>query len=323
MKVFATKEVPKIARDLLEQNQIQLDEWEDLTPISKQELIEILPQYEGLIIMGTETDKEILQAGTKLKAISLVSVGFDNIDVNAATELKIPVSNTPEVLNEATAEIAFLLMQNVSRKAFFNYKLLLDGKPKSGFMENLGIDLNGKTIGIFGLGRIGFVMAKRCKDAFGMNVIYHNRSRNQDAEKDLNAKYVSFDELLAQSDVISIHSALTDETEGLFGKEVFRKMKNSSILINTSRGKVVDENALYEALITEEIWGAGLDVTEPEPMLAENPLLQMPNVAVLPHIGSATIETRTAMGKLAAENMVLALNGEKMKTPINPEVYQD
>lgn len=323
MKVFATKEVPKIARDLLEQNQIQLDEWEDLNPISKQELIEILPQYEGLIVMGTETDKEILQAGTKLKAISLVSVGFDNIDVNAATELKIPVSNTPEVLNEATAEIAFLLMQNVSRKAFFNYKLLLDGKPKSGFMENLGMDLNGKTIGIFGLGRIGFVMAKRCKDAFGMNVIYHNRSRNQDAEKDLNAKYVSFDELLAQSDVISIHSALTDETEGLFGKEVFRKMKNSSILINTSRGKVVDEKALYEALITEEIWGAGLDVTEPEPMLAENPLLQMPNVAVLPHIGSATIETRTAMGKLAAENMVLALNGEKMKTPINPEVYQD
>lgn len=323
MKVFATKEVPKIAKDLLEQNQIQLDEWEDLNPISKQELIEILPQYEGLIVMGTETDKEILQAGTKLKAISLVSVGFDNIDVNAATELKIPVSNTPEVLNEATAEIAFLLMQNVSRKAFFNYKLLLDGKPKSGFMENLGMDLNGKTIGIFGLGRIGFVMAKRCKDAFGMNVIYHNRSRNQDAEKDLNAKYVSFEELLAQSDVISIHSALTDETEGLFGKEVFRKMKNSSILINTSRGKVVDEKALYEALIAEEIWGAGLDVTEPEPMLAENPLLQMPNVAVLPHIGSATIETRTAMGKLAAENMVLALNGEKMKTPINPEVYQD
>lgn len=323
MKVFATKEVPKIARDLLGQNQIQLYEWEDLTPISKQELIEILPQYEGLIVMGTETDKEILQAGTKLKAISLVSVGFDNIDVNAATELKIPVSNTPEVLNEATAEIAFLLMQNVSRKAFFNYKLLLDGKPKSGFMENLGMDLNGKTIGIFGLGRIGFVMAKRCKDAFGMNVIYHNRSRNQDAEKDLNAKYVSFEELLAQSDVISIHSALTDETEGLFGKEVFRKMKNSSILINTSRGKVVDENALYEALIAEEIWGAGLDVTAPEPMLADNPLLQMPNVAVLPHIGSATIETRTAMGKLAAENMVLALNGEKMKTPINPEVYKD
>lgn len=323
MKVFATKEVPKITRELLEQNQIQLDEWGNETPISKQKLIEILPEYDGLIVMGTETDKEILQAGTKLKAVSLVSVGFDNMDVNAATELKIPVSNTPEVLNEATAEIAFLLMQNVARKAFFNYKLLLDGKPKSGFMENLGIDLNGKTIGIFGLGRIGFVMAKRCKDAFGMKVIYHNRSKNQDAENDLGAKYVSFDELLAQSDVISIHSALTEETEGLFGKEVFRKMKNSSILINTSRGKVVDENALYEALISEEIWGAGLDVTEPEPMLAENPLLQMPNVAVLPHIGSATIETRTAMGELAAENMVLALNGEKMKTPINPEVYKD
>lgn len=323
MKVFATKELPKVASELLEQNQIQLDEWKNDTPISKYELIKILPEYDGLIVMGTEIDKEILQAGTRLEAISLVSVGFDNIDIEAATELKLPVSNTPEVLNEATAEIAFLLMQNVARKTFFNYRLILEGKPKSGFNENLGVDLNGKTLGIFGLGRIGFVMGKRCRDAFGMNVIYHNRSRNKDAEKDLNAQYVNFDELLTQSDVISIHSALTEETEGLFGKEVFRKMKKSSILINTSRGKVVDENALYEALISEEIWGAGLDVTDPEPMSADNPLLQMPNVAVLPHIGSATVETRNAMGKLAAENMILALNGEKMKTPINPEIYKD
>src|SRR5690606_38978056 len=139
-------------------------------------------------------------------------------------------------------------------------------------MENLGIDLNGKTIGIFGLGRIGFVMAEKCKNAFGMNVIYHNRSQNQKAENELKAKYVFFDELLENSDVLSIHSALTPETERLFGKNAFQKMKKSSILINTSRGKVVDEPALIEAIQNGEIWGAGLDVSDPEPMSPENPL---------------------------------------------------
>ena len=322
MKVFATKILPDISKKILVQNQIEVDEWGKDSPISKNELMEILPQYDGLLVMGTQIDREILQSARHLKAISLTSVGFDNIDILAATELGIPVSNTPEVLNNATAEIAFLLMQNVARKAFFNYKLILDGKPKSGFMDNLGVDLNGKTIGIFGLGRIGYVMAEKCKKAFGMNVIYHNRSRNERAENQLQAQYVSFDELLKNSDVLSIHTALTNETEKIFGSNAFQKMKNSSILINTARGKVVDETALIDALQKGEIWGAGLDVSDPEPMLPNNPLLQMPNVAVLPHIGSATYTTRNAMAKLAAENMVLALNGEKMKTPINPEVYK-
>ena len=322
MKIFATKILPEISKEIFIQNKIQIEEWNNEEPISKEDLIEILPEFDGLIVMGTKIDEEILNSAKQLKAISLISVGFDNIDISTATKLGIPVSNTPEVLNEATAEIAFLLMQNVSRKAFFNYKLMLDGKPKSGFMENLGIDLNGKTIGIFGLGRIGFVMAEKCKNAFGMNVIYHNRSRIEKAENDLKAQYVSFDELLENSDVLSIHSALTPETEKLFGENAFQKMKKSSILINTSREKVVDELALIKALQSGEIWGAGLDVSDPEPMSSDNPLLQMSNVAVLPHIGSATWETRNAMGKLAAENMVLALNGEKMKTPINPEVYE-
>jgi len=321
MKIFATKILPEISKEIFIQNQIEVQEWKYDEPISKKDLIQILPEFDGLMVMGTKIDEEILNFAKQLKAISLISVGFDNVDIAATTKLRIPVSNTPEVLNEATAETAFLLMQNVARKAFFNYKLMLDGKPKSGFMENLGIDLNGKTIGIFGLGRIGFVMAEKCKNAFGMNVIYHNRSQNQKAENELKAKYVSFDELLENSDVLSIHSALTLETERLFGKNAFQKMKKSSILINTSRGKVVDEPALIEAIQNGEIWGAGLDVSDPEPMLPENPLLQMPNVAVLPHIGSANWETRNAMGKLAAENMVLALKGEKMKTPINPEIY--
>lgn len=324
MKVFATRKVPKITRELLEKNQIELDEWHENHSITKQELMELIPNYEGIFVMSTQFDSETIELSSKnIKALSLLSVGFDNVDVEAATEFGIPVSNTPDVLSESTADIAFLLMQNVARKAFFNYKKVLDGNWKRGFNEYLGFDLNGKTLGIFGLGRIGLVMAKRSKAAFDMNIIYHNRSRNEEVEKELNAKYVSFDALLAQSDVISIHSALTPETEGLFGKEVFAKMKNSAVIINTSRGKVINEKALYEALKSGEIWGAGLDVTDPEPMLAKNPLLELENVAVLPHIGSATQETRDAMGKLAAENMILALNGDKMKTPVNPEVYKD
>ncbi len=322
MKVFSTRIVPEITRNLLQENNIQLDEWSDEELISKEELIHKLSDYDGLFLMTNKIDREILEAGkNSLKGISLLSVGFDNIDVKAATEFGIPASNTPEVLNEATADIAFLLMQMVARKAIFNYNRILSDNWRVDFTDYLGADLSGKTLGIFGLGRIGFVMAQRAKKAFGMEVIYHNRSQNPQAEKDLGATYVSFEELVAKSDVISIHSALTPETKGLFNAEIFSKMKNSAILINTSRGKVIDEAALYEALLTGEIWGAGLDVTDPEPMYPENPLLQMENVAVLPHIGSATVDTRNAMGKLAAENMLLALKGEKMKTPINPEVY--
>lgn len=324
MKVFATRKVPKITRELLSENQMELDEWHENHSITKSELMELIPNYDGIFVMSTEIDREIIElASQNIKALSLLSVGFDNVDVKSATEFGIPVSNTPDVLSESTADIAFLLMQNVARKAFFNYKRVIDGNWKRGFNEHLGFDLSGKTLGIFGLGRIGAVMAKRSKAAFDMEIIYHNRSRNEAIEKKLNAKYVSFDELLEQSDVISIHSALTPETEMIFNENAFQKMKNSSVIINTSRGKVIDEKALYNALVSGEIWGAGLDVTDPEPMSADNPLLDLENVVVLPHIGSATQETRDAMWKLAAENMILALNGEKMKTPINPEVYKN
>lgn len=324
MKVFATRKVPKITRELLTENQIELDEWHENHLITKSELMELIPNYDGIFVMSTEIDREIIElASQNIKALSLLSVGFDNVDVKSATEFGIPVSNTPDVLSESTADIAFLLMQNVARKAFFNYKRVIDGNWKRGFNEHLGFDLSGKTLGIFGLGRIGAVMAKRSKAAFDMEIIYHNRSRNEAIEKEFNARYVSFEELLEQSDVISIHSALTPETEMIFNENAFKKMKNSSMIINTSRGKVIDEKALYDALVSGEIWGAGLDVTDPEPMSADNPLLQLENVAVLPHIGSATTGTRNAMGKLASENMILALNGKEMKTPINPEIYKD
>jgi lactate dehydrogenase-like 2-hydroxyacid dehydrogenase len=227
------------------------------------------------------------------------------------------------VLSNATADTAFLLMMAVSRKAFFMHKRIIAGQWD--FFEplaDLGIELTGKTLGILGLGKIGFEMAKRCKGAYQMKVIYHNRGTNAEAEKELGAIKVSFDELLRQSDVLSVHTSLTPETKNLFDKNAFSKMKSTSIFVNAARGGIHNEHDLTEALQNKTIWGAGLDVTNPEPMVHNNPLLAMENVAILPHIGSATMETREAMAKLAALNIIAGIKGERLPYPVNPEVYQ-
>ncbi|MBT8184533.1 MAG: D-glycerate dehydrogenase, partial [Eudoraea sp.] len=186
-------------------------------------------------------------------------------------------------------------------------------RPKA----NLGIELKGKTVGVLGMGRIGTEFAKRCKGAYEMRVIYHNRSRNRTAELDLGAQLVSFDELLAQSDVLSVHVALTEETRELMNASAFKKMKATAIFINTARGGIHDEIALITALQNKTIWGAGLDVTNPEPMLPDNPLLEMKNVAVSPHIGSATVEARNEMSRLAALNIIQFSRGEKLTNLVN------
>jgi phosphoglycerate dehydrogenase-like enzyme len=188
-------------------------------------------------------------------------------------------------------------------------------------MKNLGQELRNKTLGIFGLGRIGIELAKKAKAAYGMSIIYHNRSRNEIAERDLGAVYVSFDELLKRSDVLSVHVNLTDETSGVFNKGAFEKMKPNAIFINAARGAIHNEPDLIDALQKKTIWGAGLDVTHPEPMQRDNPLLEMENACVLPHIGSATEETREKMALMAAENIVKLLDGEQMPQVINPDVY--
>lgn len=314
MKVFITKPIAERGMDVFKKANINVTVWNKKTPLSQDELIQKLQGYDAAICIGKyKLDENFFAKCSHLKAVSLLSVGYDNVDVQAANKWNIPVGNTPGVLSEATADIAFLLMQMVARKAAFNYKIVLDGQwTDRNPMDNLGVDLDGKTLGIFGLGRIGFEMAKKAKAAFGMKIIYHNRSRNEEAEKELGAKKVSFDKLLETSDVISIHSALTAETKNLFDKSAFEKMKPTSIFVNTSRGGVVDEKALTTALKKKIIWGAGLDVTNPEPMQPNNPLLKMETVAVLPHIGSATFETRSEMSRLAAENIVAVLQGKKM-----------
>jgi glyoxylate reductase len=226
------------------------------------------------------------------------------------------------VLSEATADVAFLLMLAASRKAFHLHKTILRGewsffRPKA----HLGRELKNKTLGIFGLGRIGTEMAKRCKGAYNMNVIYCNRSRNLKAEELLQARKVSFDELLAQSDVLSVHCSLNEETKGIFDKTAFKKMKKTAIFINTARGLIHNETDLIDVLRNGVIWGAGLDVTNPEPMKPDNPLLSMENVAILPHIGSASVEARNEMARLCAENIIQGLKGKRLPNIVNPEIY--
>lgn len=325
MKVFINKRIPQIGIDILKENNLEIITPETENP-SHEEWLENCKQADIILNVGGKNkyNKEFFDNCPNVKAIALFSVGFDQVDIAEATKRKIPIGNTPDVLSRATSDVAFLLMQMVSRKVNYNIEKVKSGNWKDfDALEELGQELYGKTLGVFGLGRIGFEMAEKCKATFGMNIIYHNRSHNEQAEKELNAKYVSFDELIQESDIISIHANYTAEQAGIFNKETFEKMKPNLIFINTARGGFHNETDLSEALESGKIWGAGLDVTNPEPMSNENPLLQLPNVCVLPHIGSATIEARNGMARLAAENVVAFSKGEKMPTCVNSKVYDN
>ncbi|MGN6249523.1 MAG: 2-hydroxyacid dehydrogenase [Ginsengibacter sp.] len=323
MKVFITRKIPDEGLKKIIDAGIEVVEWNVKRPLKQKELIDFSKQCDALLSAGfNDINAKFLNECKHLKVISLHSVGFDNVDISAATKLKIPVGHTPGVLSGPTADVAFMLMLAVSRKAFYLHDKIRRGEWL--FFEptaDLGIEIEGKTLGIFGLGSIGYEMAKRCVGAYDMKIIYHNRTRNLQAEKDFNAQYVSFDELLQQSDVLSVHANLSSETAGKFDKNAFEKMKPTSIFINTARGGLHNEEDLIDALEKNIIWGAGLDVTNPEPMKKDNPLLTMPNVAVLPHIGSATVETRNAMSRIAADNLIAGLKGERLPFIVNPEVY--
>ena len=323
MKVYTTRVLPDAGIQALKNAGCEVVQYAENRELSKEALIKTCQDFDALLVAGhVKLDEDFFSKCTHLKAVSLLSVGYDNVDINAATKYKIPVGHTPDVLSGATADTAFLLMLAVSRKAFYMYDYIKQGKWN--FYQptaNLGIELNNKTLGIFGLGRIGIELAKKAKGAYNMDIIYHNRKRNEEAERLLGARFVSFDELLQQSDVLSVHANLSEETKGIFNKDAFAKMKPASIFINTARGGLHNEKDLAEALQNGIIWGAGLDVTNPEPMSKDNVLLTMPNVCVLPHQGSATIETRSAMAKLAAENIVAIAEGKQMPHTVNKEVY--
>jgi glyoxylate reductase len=323
MKVFISRKIPEAGLQYLRDAGIGISEWTEKRDLLPEELIAHCKNADAFLSAGgNKIDRTFLNAVRNLKVISLHSAGYDNVDVAAASEIKMPIGNTPGVLSDATADIAFLLILATSRKAFYMSSTIQRGSW--GFFEptaNLGIDIRGKTLGIYGLGKIGFELAKRAAAAFEMKIIYHNRGHHKEAEKELNAEWVSFDALLEKSDVLSVNTALTAETKGKFNREVFAKMKPRSIFINAARGSIHNETDLTEALKKGIIWGAGLDVTNPEPMKPDNPLLSMPNVCVLPHIGSATEETRAAMSLLAAKNIVAGLKGERLPYIVNPEIY--
>ncbi|MDA6069110.1 D-glycerate dehydrogenase [Flavobacterium sp. AC] len=323
MKVFITKNIPEAGILLLQEKGIKLTINPTENVSSRNEFINFCKQNDALLNVGTNNlDEDFFQQCPNLKGIALFSVGFDSVNIPSANSRKIPVGNTPDVLNRATSDLAFLLMQSVARKSFFNHKKIISGEWNSfNALENLGQELYGKTLGIFGLGRIGFEMAKKCKAAFGMNIIYHNRSHNNNAEKELDAQYVDFESLLKQSDVLSIHANYSKESNELFNKDAFAKMKRNAIFINTARGKFHNEDDLFYALTNDVIWGAGLDVTNPEPMKQNNPLLSLPNCCILPHIGSATYEARNAMAICAAQNIIALFEHKKMPFCVNEEVY--
>lgn len=323
MNVFITKNIPEAGIKLLKDKGINLTINPTENILSRADLIKICKKNDALLSVGTTNlDEDFFEQCSNLKGIALFSVGFDSVNIPSANKRKIPIGNTPDVLSRATSDVAFLLMQSVARKSFFNHKRIINGEWGSfDPLTNLGQELYGKTMGIFGLGRIGFEMAQKCKAAFGMNIIYHNRSHNENAEKELDAKWVDFETLLSESDVLSIHSNYSEENNELFNKNTFAKMKNNAIFINTARGKFHNEEDLFYALTNNIIWGAGLDVTNPEPMKADNPLLSLPNCCVLPHIGSATYEARNGMAVCAAQNIIALFEDKKMPFCVNEEVY--
>jgi glyoxylate reductase len=320
-KVFITRAIPEKGFEII-RDFCDVDLWPDELPPAHDELLQHVRGVDGLLSLLTDkVDGEIMdEAGSQLKVISNLAVGFDNIDVNAATARKIPVGNTPDVLTDATADFAFALMMAVARRIPEAERYVHEGKWKTwGPMTLLGVDLKGATLGLIGYGRIGQAMARRAA-GFDMRVIYYDPSETK-PDADVKARRVDFETLLKESDFISLHTPLTPDTRHLINSEAFSKMKASAVLINTARGPVVDPDALYEALKEKRIFGAGLDVTEPEPLPLNSPLLTLDNIVIVPHIASASNATRDKMSWMAAQNLIAGLKGERLPNCVNPQVY--
>lgn len=322
-KIYITRKIPEKALFLLEK-QCDIAMWhEQETPVPYEVLKKEVENVDGLFCLLTENiDKELLDHATRLKVVSNMAVGYNNIDVEAASKKEIMVTNTPGVLTETTADLTFGLLMAVSRRLIEASGYLKEDQWKTWSpMQLTGQDIYGSTLGIIGLGRIGEAVAKRAQ-GFNMRVMYHNRARKIGLERELQVDYVDLDNLLKQSDFVCVLTPYTPNTHHLIGKEELKKMKETAILINTSRGGTIDEKALQHALEEGWIWGAGLDVFENEPIDSKHPLVQLSNVVTLPHIGSASIATRSKMAILAADNLLKGLNGEFPDYLVNNELLK-
>ncbi|PLS02678.1 2-hydroxyacid dehydrogenase [Neobacillus cucumis] len=318
--VYVTRKLPDaLVKPLREKYTVNMWKHDDI-PVPKDVLMEEAAKADALFtVLADSIDDSVLTAGKNLKVVANLAVGFNNIDLKTANEKGIAICNTPDVLTDTTADLTFGLLMAAARRMVEAAEFVKEGKWQSWSPFLLaGHDIHHKTLGIVGMGRIGETVAKRAT-GFDMNILYYNRTRKPEAEKQLGVHYTSFDELVEKSDFIVCLTPLTPETENMFTREVFQKMKPSAIFINAARGAVVDEQALQEALEAGEIAGAGLDVFQREPIAADHPLLKLPNVVALPHIGSSSTETRTSMVNLCVENIISVLEGKEPKTLVNKD----
>jgi glyoxylate reductase len=320
-KVFVTRLIPSAGLDRIKQH-CDAGVWTDPLPPPYAVLRQKVADCEGLVALLTDKiDAALLDAAPRLKVVSNYAVGYNNIDVAAATARGIAVGNTPGVLTDATADMAFCLLIAAARCVVAGHRYTLAGKWKTWEpLGHLGQDLAGRTLGIIGMGRIGYAMARRCHGGWDMKILYHDVYRSEPAEKDLGARQVDLDTLLRESDFVSLHTDLNDKTRGLIGTAQLKRMKRTAVLVNSARGPLVDQKALVEALKSGTIFAAGLDVTDPEPPALDDPLLKLPNVVIVPHIASATFGTRNAMAEICANNLIAGLTRQKLPCWVNPEV---
>jgi gluconate 2-dehydrogenase len=313
-KVFIAQNIPKKVKDYID-SFCDCEYWDSEVQITRNEVIRRIYDKEGIILAGIEVDEDLLRHAPKLRVVSNMSVGYNNFNIEAMKARNVIGTNTPGVLDDTVADLIFALILSAARRIPELDRYVKDIKWKPEDNENLfGIDVHHSTIGIIGMGRIGEAVAKRAKLGFDMEVLYYNRNRKYEAEKSLGVKYCDFESLLMQSDFVVLMTPYTNSTYHLMNFKEFDLMKREAIFINASRGQTVNEKALFEALESRKIKGAGLDVYEKEPIDSDNPLLKMSNVVTVPHIGSATEKTRDAMAMTAAINMIKALSGE---TPPN------
>lgn len=320
-KVILYSKIPEEVISFIEET-CEVVYFEKLTDANYPDFLSELQLAKGLMGTKLKIGRELLEQAPELRVVSTISVGYDNLDITELSTRNILATNTPDVLTETTADLIFgLLMATARRLPELDLYVKRGQWKQSISTERFGSDIHHKVLGIIGMGRIGTAIAKRAHLGFDMPILYHNRSRNEEAENKYGAEYCNLDELLQKSDYICLMTPLSAETKHLIGRREFELMKQSAIFINGSRGATVNEQELIEALRSRTIKAAGLDVYETEPIDPHSPLLSLDNVVTLPHIGSATTETRLAMARLAAENLVAGVLGRRPSSLINPDVF--
>ncbi len=326
-EVFVTREIPTIGLQIM-QKTVRTRVWSEETPPSKQQIIEGARGCSGLVsLLSDPIDAEVIESLQFLRVIAQYAVGFDNIDIKAASARGVIVTNTPGVLTETTADLTWALIMTASRRIVEADRYVREGKWKVAWGPKLmlGRDIHGAVLGVIGMGRIGTAVARRAK-GFNMRILFTSKPEDDPthtAERELGAQRVDLDRLLAESDIVTVHVPLTEETKRMIGRRELNRMKKGAVLVNTSRGAVVDEEALIEALESGHLHAAGLDVFAKEPLPQGSRLRTLPNAVLVPHIGSASYATRDRMAEICANNLIAALQGERPPNIVNPEILRN